>query len=100
MGINYRRTQPLFGTVGTTRILTVATNPATLITLTSSYQAMTLANMGSGILLWGDSGIAVNSGNQLFVTALKSWDNLQDGFQVYVRAESVSTVITVTEFQV
>ena len=100
MAINFARTNPFLGTVGTTRFLSIATNLATQIVLNSGYQALTIFNMGSGTLVWGDSSIATNSGNNLFVQARAEWLGLQDGWSTYVRAESTFTLISVSEYRV
>ena len=100
MATRYLRADPLTGSVGTSRILSIPTNPATLITLTSGYSGLTLFNIGSGSALWGDSGIAVNSGNYLFVNARIEWTDLQDSWTTYVIADSVSTLIEQTEYNV
>jgi hypothetical protein len=101
MVIKFVRTNPDLGVVaGTARYLSIVTTPATQIVMTSGSQAMTIFNIGSGTLIWGDSSIAVNSGNNLFVQARVEWLNLQDGWSLYVRAESVATLISVTEYRV
>ena len=100
MATRYLRADPLTGSVGTSRILSIPTSPATLITLTSGYSGLTLFNIGSGSALWGDSGIAVNSGNYLFVNTRIEWSDIQDGWTTYVIADSVSTLIEQTEYNV
>ena len=99
MAIKFIRTNPYLGIVDTTRVISVATNVATQVILNSGFSAMTIFNQGSGTLVWGDSGIAVNSGNNLFVQARVEWVGLQDRWNVYVRAESVATVISITEYR-
>lgn len=98
MGTRFIRTNPYLGTVGTSRVLTIPTSPATLITLTSGYSGLTIYNLGSGMLAWGDSGIAVNSANYLFPYSRIEWTDLQDGWSTYVIADSVATVIERTEY--
>ena len=98
MATRYIRTNPYLGSVGTSRVLSIPTNPATLITLTSGYSGLTLFNIGSGALIWGDSNIAVNSGNYLFPSARIEWTEIQDGWTTYVLADSVATVIEKTDY--
>ena len=100
MGTVYFRTSPYLGSVGTTRLLNVTTGSAVQIVLNSGYSAMTIFNEGSGTLVWGDANIAVNSGNNLFVQSRVEWLGLQDAWSVYVRAESVATLIGITQYNV
>ena len=100
MGVFYKRTNPNLGSVGTTKYLTIPTSPATLLTLDSGYMGLTVFNNGSGNLIWGDSNIAVNSGNYQFVNVRTEWYPLTFGWSQYLRAESVATLISVTEYNV
>lgn len=100
MTTRYVRATAGLGTVGTSKYLFIATSPATQILLDSGYQAIQIFNVGSNLLIWGDSNIAVNSGNYLFPSSPKSWEELHDGWSVFVRAESAGTNITITEYLV
>ena len=103
MPVVYRRSNAQLGSVagvGTSRYLNVTTAAAVILELGSANQAFTLFNIGSGNLLWGGSDIAVNSSNILFVSAGRTFEGLQDSFQVFLRAESVSTLISITEYRV
>lgn len=100
MAIIYVRENPFLGSVGTTRFLNVLTSAAVQVALNSGYQAMTIFNNGSGNLIWGDSSVAANSGNTLFVQSRVEWLGLQEGWSTYVRSESVSTIISITEYNV
>ena len=100
MGTLYIRANPYLGNTGTTRVLSITTASAVPIVLNSGYQAISIFNQGAGTLIWGDSSIAVNSGNNLFVQSRVEWLALADSFSVYVRAESVATIIGVTEYNV
>ena len=97
MATRYVRAQSQMGRVGTTRYVMVPTSPAQLLTLNSGYQALELFVVGTGNLIWGDSNIAVNSGNYLWVGMNKIWDNLQDGWTVYLRADSIQTLVSISE---
>ena len=79
------------------RFQTIQTSPSVQILLTSGFQAMSIFNQGSGNLLWGSSNIGVNSGNYLYVGARKDWENVQGNWSTYFIADSVSTIITITE---
>ena len=100
MGTLYKRVSPFLGNIGTTRFLTIATNVATQVVLDSGYLALTIFNVGSGSIVWGDSSIAVNSGNYLFVNQRVEWLDLQDGWSTYVRADSVPTLISISEYTI
>ena len=101
MGTNYIRTDPYTGAVATTaRYLAILTSPVTAITMTSGSRAMSIFNLGSGSLVWGGSNIAVNSGNYLFVNSRIEWSDVQDGFRTFVIADSVQTLISITEYTV
>ncbi len=90
--------QGLLGSIGTTKYVMIQTNAATLVALDSGYQAIRLFNVGSGLLVYGDSNIAVNSGNFLFVNAGIEWLNLADGWTTYVRAASVQSFLSISEY--
>lgn len=100
MGTRWIRVSEGLAAVGTTRYITIQTNAATQVILTSGYQGLSVFNLGSGSLIWGDSNISVNSGSYLFVNARVEWMDLQDAFGVYFRADSVSSLIAVTEYGV
>ena len=98
MSTRYFRANPQLGSVSTSMYIMIPTSPATQIIMNSGAQAMQLYNLGTGNLIWGDSNIAVNSGNYLFPLARIEWTDVQDGFSVFVRADSVATLITKTEY--
>ena len=98
MATRYIRAEPLFGSIGTSRVLSIPTSPATLITLGSGYAHIHLYCLGTGNLLYGGSGLAVNSGATLYPSGGKNFTDLQDSWQLYVRAESVSTFIVIGEY--
>ena len=100
MGTFFLRTNPSLGSASTSRYVSIPTSPATLLTLDSGYQALSLFNVGSATLIYGDSNISVNSGNFIYVGAAAEWLDLQDGWQVYLRADSVSTLISYVQYEV
>ena len=97
MPTRYFRASQGYASTQTTRHLAIGTAVAVQIVLGSGNSALTVFNQGTGNIVWGDSGIAVNSGNYLFVTGRVEWSDLQDGWSVYLRADSVSSIVTVTE---
>ena len=98
MSTRYFRANPQLGSVSTSMYILIPTSPATQIIANSGAQAMQLYNLGTGNLVWGDSNIAVNSGNYLFPLSRIEWTDIQDAFSVFVRADSVQTLITKTEY--
>lgn len=98
MGTNYVRASTFLGNVGSTRYLTITTAAAQLFTLNSGANAVSFFNVGTGHLIWGDANVAVNSGNYLFVNGRIQFENLEDLWTIYFRADSVSTALAVTEF--
>ena len=100
MGTFRNRDNALLGSVATSRYINVATTSAVSVVIGSATSSLRLFNVGSGALIWGDSNIAVNSGNYLFPYSGITWDNVEDVFTVYVRADSVATTLVITEFGV
>ena len=98
MSTRYFRANPQLGSVSTSMYILIPTSPATQIIANSGAQAMQLYNLGTGNLVLGDSNIAVNSGNYLFPLSRIEWTDIQDAFSVFVRADSVQTLITKTEY--
>lgn len=101
MATRYFRAGLSLAEVGTTRYLTINSSLATQIILSSGYTAMSLFNQGSTSLVWGDSSIAINSGNYLFPKGRLEWRDLQDNFSVYLISDSNGTfgIANVTEYR-
>ncbi len=97
MGTPYVRATPYVGKAGTTRLITITTAAAQQVLLGTGFTALQLFNIGSGSLVYGDSSIAVNSGHYLFVSAARQWENLPADWSIYLRADSVSTLVSVRE---
>ena len=96
------RTGPVWGlgSLGTTRILSIATSPATFVVMSTGYQALEAVNVGSANLYYGFSTVAVGSGTELFTQSqTPRWDRLEDAWGVYVVAESVAGILTVHEYR-
>jgi len=100
MGTFRQRDSTLLGSVSTSRYINVATSSAVAVTIQSATTAIRLYNLGTGSIIWGDSNIAVNSGNYLFPYSGVTWTDVEDVFSVYVRADSVAATLVVTEFGV
>jgi len=66
----------------------------------SGQQAITIFNAGSGTMWWGDTTVAINSGNALFVNSRVEWLGVQDEFRIFAVAESVQTLVTITQYEV
>ena len=99
MGIPYRVANYGLGAVATSaRFITVPTINLTLLTLSSGNRGLSIFNIGSGTLIWGGSTIAINSGNSIFVNMRTEWLGLQDGWNVYLLANSLNSLISVTEY--
>ena len=99
MGIPRGRSSFLYG-APTSRTITVTTAAAQALILGSARMAVTVYVHGTGTLLWGDSSIAVNSANVLYPAMSYTWEHIEDGFPLFLRAESVQTIVTVTEYSV
>ena len=100
MPTRYFRADPQLGSIGTTRYLTITTAAAQQVIMGSGNQGLFIYNIGSGNLIWGDSSIAVNSGNYIFVNGGREWLNARDQFGIFFRADSVATLISITEYSV
>ena len=96
----FRANGGLTGSVGSTRYINITTAAAQSFVLGSNKSGFFVFNVGTGNLIWGDSNIAVNSGNYLFTSAGREFLDLQDAFTIFFRADSVSTLIAVSEYDV
>lgn len=99
MGTVLRRSYDQYLSVGSTRLVTIPTNPTTKITLTPGYNAMYIANVGAATIAWGDTGLLASSGGLLFYSMGKEFMNIADGFTFYVIADSASSKLVINEFQ-
>lgn len=98
MGINFIRTNPYVMRIGTTRVLSISTAGATAIIMASGNQGLSLCNVGVSTLAWGDSTILAASGGLLYYSMVKEWYVVADTFTVYLRADSVTGTVVVTEY--
>ena len=99
MGIPYRIANYGIGAVASSaRFILVPTTNLTRLTISSGNHGISIFNIGSGSLIWGGSTIAINSGNVIFVNMRTEWLDVQDGWNVYLLANSLNSLISVTEY--
>lgn len=98
MGTRFVRTTRGYALVETSRWVLVPTSEAVQIVLTTGYTALRIYNSGTNTLIWGGSGIRTNSGNFLFPSASKEWENIEDNFSFWMVADSANSFITVSEY--
>ena len=96
MGTYYRRANQVF-TTATTRLITITTGAAQSITISSGYNAFNAMNNGPAPISWGDSSLLMGSGNVIFPYAQYIFDNVSGASIIYFRADSVASVIAITE---
>ena len=88
MGTRYFRAGNEYATAGTTRYYTINSSLATQIILDSGFKAIRMFNQGSTPLVWGDSNIAVNSGNYVYPSGSIEFNPVQDAYSFYVISDS------------
>lgn len=99
MGTNFQYTGLRVGLVATSRVLTITTGAAQLLTLlTSGAILVNVQNNGPANMTLGDSAIIANSGDVVFPYASREFYPVVDTFSVYVRATSAVTAIAITEY--
>jgi len=99
MGTYYRRSNTQLGSVGTARLVTITTAAAQLVQLSSGCSAINVMNNGPTPVSFGDSSLLMGSGNVIFPYAQYEFLNVSDGWRAYFRADSLQTVIAITEFR-
>lgn len=99
MGTNFCHSNPLVGLVGTTRLITVTTAAAQVLALlTSGAILVNFQNNGPANCALGDSAMLMGSGDVVFPYANREFYPVSDNFSTYARADSVATVLAVTEY--
>ena len=98
MGTRYFRAENLFANIGTTRYISVVTTTITRIYMSTAYTGIRVYNSGSHTLIYGDSNIAVNSGNFLFPGVSVDFGWVQDNFSFYMLADSANSFVSVLEY--
>ena len=101
MGTRYFRAGNYYQSFGTTRYISINSSLATEIILDSGFTALSIFNQGSASLIWGDSNIAVNSGNYLYPSGRIEWNPINDAFSVFLISDSVGTLgmATIQEYK-
>ena len=84
--------------IGTTRLITIPTDPTTEVVLGSGNVGMQIFNVGASTIAWGDSSIEASSGGLLFYSMSKEFNPVSDLFSVFFIADSVAGTIVVNEF--
>lgn len=79
--------------VGTMRLITITTAAAQQITATSGTVMVMIQNNGPANVGIGDSAMLMGSGDVVFPYANRQYENVADGFNLYLRADSVATVV-------
>lgn len=97
MGTHYRRTNPNLARIGSTRVVSIPTSPATQVTLSSGYTALWISNVGPSTIAWGDAGVTASTGNLLFYSMNQKFDSLAPNFSVYLIADSVAGTVSIVE---
>ena len=98
MPTGYIRTNPYPSSIGTSRTVAVPTSPATQVVSLSGYMGWQLVNVGAGAVAYGDSSLLVGTGGMLFYSMSKEWYPIADTMSLYVRADSVASVLLVNEY--
>ena len=98
MGTYYRNSNPTILGVNTSRLVVIGTIP-TLIQADSTTKHMFITGVDQEITMaWGDSGgILQGSGGVLVWGMTKEFNNVTDGFQVYLIANSAQGKVFVNE---
>ena len=92
MGIIREHTELRYGSLGTTRTVSIDTGAAQLVTITSGYTALEITNLGPIKVAYGDSSILAGSGVVLPQYSIALWEGVVGSFGVYFRADSASAV--------
>ena|SRR3990167_6639289 len=99
MGTYYKRTNPNYLEIGTTRTITLTESTATQVFLDTGYNMMTIVPLGPSDLVYGDSSILVSSAGLLYYSQAKTFDGLSDNFSFYARANSYQCVMAIIEYR-
>ena len=94
----YIRTNLQPSTVGTTRILTVSTGAATQVVSLSGYMGMQVTCLGPGEIAYGDTAILADTSALLFYSMSKEYYPIADTLSLYLRANSVATVVALNDY--
>lgn len=94
MGIIRKTTDLYLGSIGSTKILSL-TASETIYQISSGMRAVEIVNQGAGLIFYGQSGLATNSGGVFINTggSGKFWDSVVDNFTMALRAPANGTAI-------
>lgn len=98
MATNYIRTNVTPQKVGSTRLLTIPTSPATLIVSLSGYMGWQLVCLGPGALAYGDASVSSGTGALLYYSMVKEYYPIADTMSLLVVADSVATRLLLNEY--
>ena len=99
MATNYIRTFNNFIDVMTNRLISVGTGTATAVTALTGTFAIDITNNGPASVFYGSSNMVLGSGGFLAMYATKSFSEINDGFTIYLRADSATTVVNINEYR-
>ena len=94
----FRRTNNNPQQVGTSRTITIPTSPATQVVSLSGFMGWEITCLGPGAIAYGDSSLPMGSGALLYYSMNKTWYPIADTMSLFLRADSVATVININYF--
>jgi len=100
MGTRFFRAGNLIGNTVSTRLVSITTGPAQLLSISSGFYSINLMNNGPAPVSFGDSSLLMGSGNMIFPYAQYEFLNVSDDWKVYMRADSAATTVAITEFRI
>lgn len=98
MGTNFIRTNFQIASVATTRLITVTTGSPQQFVAGSGVLEIMLQNNGPAPIAIVDSSVVIGSGDIVFPYANRQFQNIANGFNLFLRADSVASVMAWTEF--
>ena len=99
MAINYLKTKLYPSSIGTSRLVTIPTSPATLITMLSGYVGMQWNNVGASAVAYGDTSISAGTGALLYYSMSKEWSVVTDTGAIYAIADSVAGTLFINYYR-
>ena len=98
MPIPYLRPHPTVSLVGSSRVITIPTSPATEVLSIPAAVGMAVFNVGPSAIAWGSGSITQGTGGLLFYSMQKEWMLLADTISVFFIADSVAGVLAVQDY--
>ena len=99
MAINYLKTKLYPSSIGTSRVITIPTSPATLVIMLSGYVGMQWTNVGAGAIAYGDTSISAGTGALMYYSMQKEWSVVMDTGAIYAIADSVASTLFVNYYR-